>query len=73
MNGLNIASQGLIGFNPGPNMHAIATGDFDGDHHSDILWHGDDGTPAMWLMNGLNMVGGGLIGFNPGADWHIVG
>jgi hypothetical protein len=53
-------------------MHAVATGDFNNDHHSDILWHGDDGTPAMWLMDGMNMVGGGLIGFNPGADWHII-
>jgi hypothetical protein len=35
--------------------------------------HGDDGTPAMWLMNGMSIVSQGVIGANPGADWHIVG
>jgi hypothetical protein len=53
-------------------MHAVATGDFNNDHHSDILWHGDDGTPAMWLMNGMSIASQGVIGFNPGSDWHIV-
>jgi hypothetical protein len=54
-------------------MHAIATGDFDGNGKDDILWQGNDGTPAMWLMNGMSIANQSLIGFNPGADWHIVG
>jgi hypothetical protein len=72
MNGMNIISEGVIGRNPGSTMHAVATGDFNNDHHSDILWHADDGTAAMWLMNGLNVTSEGVLGFNPGADWHIV-
>jgi hypothetical protein len=72
MNGLNNTGGGLIGFNPGPSMHAIASGDFNGDGHADILWQGNDGTPAIWLMNGTNMIGGGLIGTNPGPSMHAI-
>jgi hypothetical protein len=42
---------------------------------SDIIWQGDDGTAAMWLMDGTNaaFVGAvGLVGFNPGPNWDIV-
>jgi hypothetical protein len=49
------------------------TGDFNGDGKSDIIWQGDDGTAAMWLMDGPNATFVGAVGpFNPGADWDIV-
>jgi hypothetical protein len=72
MNGMNIIGSSAIGASPGSTMHAVATGDFNADGHADILWHGDDGTPAMWLMNGMNVIGSNVIGSNPGADWHII-
>ena len=50
------------------------TGDFDGDGKSDILWQGQDGTPAIWLMDGPNATFVGAAGpFNPGPSWEIKG
>jgi len=53
MNGLNPIGGGVVGSNPGPTWHAIATGDLNNDGMSDILWQNIDGTPAVWLLNGL--------------------
>jgi hypothetical protein len=73
MNGLANTGGGLIGVNPGANIHAIATGDFNGDGHADILWQATGGSAAMWLMNGTNIVGEGVIGgFNPGPNVHAI-
>ena len=59
-------------FNPGPSWQIKATGDFNGDGKSDILWQNNDGTPAIWLMNGINRVSNSAAGpFNPGPTWHI--
>ena len=53
--------------------HIEGTGDFNGDGKSDILWQGDDGTPAVWFMDGMNFLSGGAAGsFNPGHDWHVI-
>ena len=49
------------------------SGDFNGDGKSDIVWQGQDGTPAIWLMDGTTVTGVGAVGFNPGASWHVVG
>jgi subtilisin-like proprotein convertase family protein len=73
-----VLSLGAIGpfgpwpFNPGPSWHVKENGDFDGDGRSDILWQGDDGTPAIWLMNGFTATSIGAAGpFNPGPGWQI--
>jgi hypothetical protein len=51
-----------------------ASADFDGDGKSDILWQGNDGTAAMWLMDGPNATFAGAAGpFNPGPSWEIKG
>jgi hypothetical protein len=78
--GRNITSLGGVGpfgpfpFNPGPSWHIKDTGDFNGDGRSDILWQGDDGTPAIWLMNGMASTSTGPAGpFNPGPSWQIKG
>ena len=49
------------------------SGDFNGDGKSDIVWQGQDGNPAIWLMDGTTVTGVGAVGFNPGASWHVVG
>ena len=60
--------------NVGPTWHVVAAADFNGDGKSDILWQGDDGTAAMWLMDGTNATFVGAVGpFNPGPTWHIKG
>ena len=60
--------------NVGPTWHVVAAADFNGDGKSDILWQGDDGTAAMWLMDGTNATFVGAAGpFNPGPTWHIKG
>jgi hypothetical protein len=61
-----------VGGNPGADWHIKATGDFNGDGHSDILWQNDSGQAAMWLMNGTTVLSQGTVGGNPGADWHII-
>jgi hypothetical protein len=78
--GLTIESFGGVGpfgpfpFNPGPSWHIKDTGDFNGDGRSDILWQGNDGTPAIWLMNGMASTSTGAAGpFNPGPSWQIKG
>jgi FG-GAP repeat len=37
------------------NFSVAATGDFDGDGKSDILWRDDGGNIAMWFMNGTQV------------------
>ena len=50
------------------------TSDFDADNKSDLLWQGDNGTAAMWLMDGTNTTFVGAAGpFNPGPSWEIKG
>ena len=63
MNGLTVLSNSPAGsFNPGPTWHIMATGDFNGDSKSDILWQNDDGTPAIWLMNGSTVLSNSAAG-----------
>jgi hypothetical protein len=74
MDGTNVTFVGAVGpFNPGPSWQIKGTGDFNGDGKSDIIWQGQDGTPAIWLMDGTTVTGVGAAGFNPGASWHVVG
>jgi hypothetical protein len=37
MNGTSVIGENLVGANPGPSWHAIATGDFNSDGYADIL------------------------------------
>jgi hypothetical protein len=60
--------------NPNPNPAAFAaTGDFNGDCKSDILWQNSGtGQVYMWLMNGTSI----LSNQSPGSstsDWVIQG
>ena len=55
MDGTDATTVSAAGsFNRGPTWHVKASADFDGDGKADILWQGNDGTAAMWLMDGPN-------------------
>ena len=71
MNGTNVIGGGSLG-NPGPSWQVIATGDFDGDRRSDILWQNTSGAVVIWEMNGTSVIGGGSLG-NPGSSRHPIG
>ena len=49
-----------------------STGDFDGDHKTDILWRNSDGGVGIWLMNGTTptaQIGLGTVD----PAWQIAG
>jgi hypothetical protein len=73
MNGNTIGGGGPLTANPGPSLHAIGTGDFNGDGFSDILFQNTSGQATIWEMHGTNVSGGGPVGVNPGPSWHAVG
>jgi hypothetical protein len=70
--GTSVIGGTVLG-NPGPSWHAVATGDFNGDGHGDILWQNDNGSVVDWLVNasGTGLIGGTVLG-NPGPSWHAV-
>ena len=73
MNGTNVIGSGTVSANPGPSLHAVGTGDFNGDGFSDILFQNTSGQATIWEMNGTNVIGGGPVGANPGLSWRAVG
>jgi hypothetical protein len=70
MNGNNIIGGGPVA-NPGPSWHAVSTGDFNADGHSNILMQNTSGEVSVWEMNGNNIIGGGPVA-NPGPSWFAV-
>ena len=75
MDGLNLKKNGAgeVGWKTGANWQVKASGDFDGDGKSDILFQNvDDGGCYIWEMDGLNLkqAGAGEVGWKTGADWH---
>ena len=63
MDGTSSTFVGAVGpFNPGPAWHIEGIGDFNGDGKSDIIWQGDNGAAAMWLMDGTNSTFAGAVG-----------
>ena len=60
MDGTNVIAGGPVA-NPGPSWHAIGTGDFNDDSHSDILLQNTAGKVAIWEMNGANMIGSAVV------------
>ena len=69
MDGTNATFVGAVGpFNPGPSWQIKGTGDFNGDGKSDIIWQGEDGTAAIWLMDGTNATFVGAVGHESGAE-----
>ena len=55
---LALAVTGSLPSAPDTNCHIGATGAFDNDGHTDLLWrHGVTGANAIWLMNGTARIG----------------
>lgn len=56
-----------------PLFNVVATGDFNRDKSSDIVFQKDDGTIAVWFMQGTSQAQTGvIIPDNPGdASWRI--
>jgi hypothetical protein len=51
----------------------VGTGDFNHDHHSDILWTDTiTNTPGIWEMNGSSIVSSATLA-TPPSQWKIVG
>lgn len=69
------ALTGNFMVHPGPDWHVAATGDFNGDGLTDILWRHDSGLVSDWLGSAA----GGLVPngqnseYNPGPTWHVIG
>src|ERR1700732_2128576 len=51
LNGTSVIASASLG-NPGPSWHAVATGDFNGDGTSDILFQNSNGEIAIWELSG---------------------
>ena len=47
-----------------------ATGDYDGDGKSDILWTDGSGDMAIWFMNGATIVSTAGLG-NVRSSWSV--
>ena len=74
MSGNTLIGGGPVSPNPGPSWHAVGTGDFNDDGHSDILFQNtSSGQASIWEMNGNNLIGGGPVSPNPGPSWRAVG
>jgi len=60
--------------NASPNWHIAATGDFNGDGQSDIMWRADDGTVTDWLgqTNGGFVMNAASFTINANSNWHII-
>jgi len=74
MAGASVTGGGIVGLDPGPAWQALGTGDFNGDHQSDILFqNASGGGVAIWEMDGASVTGGGIVGLNPGPAWQALG
>ena len=57
------------------DWHIVATGDFNGDGRTDILWQNTNGQITDWLGQANGSFTGNGANFNTAisSDWHIVG
>jgi probable HAF family extracellular repeat protein len=75
LNGTVPSGGGAIANNPfGVGWSVVATGDFNGDGKSDLVWQrASDGLVEIQALNGSTAAGSGTIANNPfGAGWSVV-
>ena len=48
----------------------VATGDFNGDGKTDLLWQNANGLVVEWMMNGSTVIGSAALG--GGSNWKVV-
>ena len=72
MNGTTITSSTQIGNNTYTSWHIVASGDFNGDGDSDVLWQNASGQVDMWLMNGTTITSSTQISSNSDPTWKVV-
>jgi hypothetical protein len=63
---------GWKGFTTAPNYQLIATGDFDGDGYTDLLWNAG-GTLHMWHNSRNGYFADKTFLAAPSSDWHVIG
>ena len=76
MDGLKPLAGGsdFVGTAVGTVWQVKATGDFNGDGKSDILFQNAiDGSSYVWLMDGLNRTAGDFVGKAVGLTWQVKG
>jgi ELWxxDGT repeat protein len=83
MNGASIASSTDVTFNgtalrPDAAWSAAGTGDFNGDHLTDMLWRNASGEISVWQMKGATVTSSADVTFNGAAvtadaSWSVAG
>ncbi len=69
MNGTQVASSAGLG-TVSPPWAIAATGDYDGNGVSDLLWRDTGGNTAVWFMNGGQIASSAFLGTIPSA-WTV--
>jgi hypothetical protein len=74
-NGGLVSNFGNAYYQVDNSWHVAATGDFNGDGRSDVLWRNDSGRVTDWLGQANSGLSGNFANAdaNAGTDWHIVG
>ena len=77
----SLSGKGFVGWTPGADWKVVGSGDFNGDHTSDILLQNDiDGSCYIWEVDSKKPLEGanalkasGFVGWTPGPDWEAKG
>ena len=54
------------------DWHVLATGDFNGDGRTDVLWRNDNGTVTDWLGQSNGSLASNPVYASIPTNWHVV-